>query len=156
MLYRGLIAGTAVVVLAASGTAFARAGGRTFDETYPVASALCVKAHDNTLPARLAANRDNAVTACDTLQNAFGPLVTTVDNAEAAYLSTVGAQRMLVATACAKPITNVAACDGARDTRRSTDDTALMTRKTAVDTFQTAIEANRTTFWTTIQGLRAT
>ena len=155
MYKRGLIASTCVLVLAASGTAFARAGARTFADTYPVASALCVKAHDNTLPAGLTANHDKVVLACNTLQNDFGPLVTTVDSAEAAYLTTVAAQRALVATACAKPVKDETACHAARDTAHSTDAAALATRKAAVDAFQAQIEANRTAFWTTIQGLRA-
>src|SRR5579883_1891271 len=90
------IAGACALALAASGTAFARAGDRTFVETYPVASALCAKARADTLPPKLATHRAAVLAACDTLQNAFGPLVTTVDNAEATYLQTIATQRSLV------------------------------------------------------------
>src|SRR5579871_1440124 len=110
-------AGACAIALATSGSALARAGDHTFAQTYPVASALCVKAHAAMLPPRLAANRVAVVAACDTLQNAYGPLVTTVDNAEAAYLTAIGAQRSLVAAACTKPVTNPAACQAARTTR---------------------------------------
>ena len=156
-MYRGLIgciAGACALTLAASGTAFARAGDRTAAETYPVATALCQKAAASALPARLELSRAQVRSACDTLGNAFGPLVTTVDNAEASYLSTVAAQRALVAAACAKPVTNHAACLAARTTRRTTDATALATRQSAVHLFQTSVENNRLTFWAAIKALR--
>jgi hypothetical protein len=158
-MYRGItgcVAGACALALATSGTAFARAGDRTVDETYPVATALCVKARTNTLPARLMANRSGVLAACYALENAYGPLVTTVDDAEAAYLATVAAQRSLAATACTRPVANVTTCQAARTTRRTSDTTALTTRRSAVDSYHASVEATRTTFWTTVQGLRST
>jgi hypothetical protein len=134
--------------------ASARAGDHTFDQTYPVASAVCVKAHDNTLPPRLTASDTQVIAACDMLANAFGPLVSTVDAAESAYLSTVSTERNDVATPCAKPVVNRTACFDARQAAHSTDATAASTRIAAVATFHSAVEANRATFWTTLAGLR--
>ncbi len=150
----GCVAGACALTLAASGTALAHAGHRTFAHTYPVATILCQKAHANTLPSRLAASRSQVIAACNTLENAFGPLVATVDNAESTYLSTIAEQRTLVDTACARPVTNHAACQAARATRRSTDRAARSTLETAVATFHGAVETNRQTFWATIRSVR--
>jgi hypothetical protein len=151
----GSIAIAGALALVIPGSAFARAGDRTLTETYPVATALCARAHSGALPRRLATERAQVLAACDTLENAFGPLVSAVDSAEAAYLTTVANERSLVATACARPVANAAACRAARATRTSTDAAALTTRATAVTQFRSSVDANRNTFWTTIQTLRA-
>jgi len=151
----GIVGGALVIALAAAPSAFARAGDRTFDQTYPVASALCVKAHARTLPPKLAPQDAAVITACDKLQNAFQPLVSTVDAAESTYLGVVSAQHSAVASVCTKPVTNHQACITARDNAKATIASAHATEVTAVATFHASIETNRSTFWTTIASLRA-
>ena len=156
MIRKGLIGCIATAcALASAGTAFARAGDRSVAQTYPVATALCVKARNSALPKGLVANRAGVLAVCDRLDNAFGPLVTTVDNAEAAYLATLGQQRSLVAAACTRPVASRAACTDARHTAHRTDAATLATRVAAVAAFHAAVEANRATFWTTVAGLRS-
>jgi hypothetical protein len=150
----GSIAAAVALTLTLTASAFARAGDRTVTQTYPVATALCVKAHTGTLPPKLAPSAAAVRAACDALENAFPTLVSTVDGAESTYLSTVSAQKALVATVCAKPVTNKAACEGARATQTSTDGTARTTLQTARTAYHTAIEANRVSFWNTISALR--
>ena len=150
----GILMTAVAVSLTLTASAFARAGDRTFADTYPVASALCVKAHAGTLGSKLEPNAAAVITACDTLENAFPPLVSTVDGAEATELSTLSAQNAAVATACPKPVTDPAACRGARETRRSTDAAARLTLVGAVGAFHASVEANRVTFWTTVSTLR--
>ena len=151
----GSAAAACVLALVTASGAFARAGDRTAARTYPVASALCVSAHNDVLPRRLTAAKTQVLAACDTLLNAFGPLVATVDAAEATLLNTLSTQKGLVAAACPKPVVNAAACQAARSTAISVDGSARLTELGAVTAFHTAIEANRTTFWTTIQSLRS-
>lgn len=149
------IVGTAVaMMLTVTAGAFARAGDRTVRQTYPVATVLCAKPHTGPLPPKLKPNKAQLITACDTLVNAFGPLVSTVDAAESAYLSIVSTQKSLVATVCPKPVTSATACSAARAKQESTDATARSTKQTAVTAYHTAIEANRMTFWSTIGTLR--
>jgi hypothetical protein len=149
------VIGVAIVVtLTVTASAMARAGDRTAAETYPVATALCVNAHAATLPPRLEPSAAKVIVACDTLANAFGPLVSTVDAAEAQFLSTVSNQKSLVAAACPRPVKDHAACLAARTTKHTTNAAARVTLQSAVATFHTAVEANRTTFWSTIQPLR--
>jgi hypothetical protein len=155
---RGLVGSIAIagaLALVGPGTVFARAGDRTLAETYPVATALCAKARIGSLPPRLAGARTQVLAACDTLANAFGPLVSAVDAAEGSYLATVANQRSLVAAACARPVANAAACRAARATRRSTDVAALAARASAVAEFRASVRANRDTFWTAIRALRS-
>jgi hypothetical protein len=140
--------------LALSATASARAGDHSLTQTYPVATALCVKAHAGTLPAALAPKVTAVIAACDALENPFPGLVSTVDAAEATLLNTLSAQRGLVAAACPKPVSDRAACMSARATAKSTDAAARSTEQAAVSAFRTAIDANRTTFWSAISALR--
>ena len=150
----GIAGATVALALTVTTSAFARAGDRPFAQTYPVASALCVKAHAGTLGSKLEPQAAAVITACDTLENAYGPLVSTVDAAEATYLSVVSKQKGLVTAACPKPVTNQSACAAARATAKSTIATARSTEQAAVTAYHTAIEANRTTFWSTISALR--
>jgi hypothetical protein len=150
----GCVVAAIAVMLTVTASASARAGDRTLVDTYPVATELCAKAHTGTLPLKLESKVASVIVACDTLENAFAPLVVTVDAAEAQFLSTVAGQRALIAAACTKPVKNHAACESARATARPTDSSALDTRQAAVLAFHTAIEANRNTYWTTIAALR--
>jgi hypothetical protein len=151
----GCVVAAIAVMLTVTASASARAGDRTLVATYPVATELCAKAHSSTLPPKLESKVASVIGACNTLENAFAPLVVTVDAAEAQFLSTVASQRALVAAACTKPVKEHAACESARATARTTDATALATRQAAVLAFHTGIEANRNTFWTTIAALRS-
>ena len=152
----GIVGAAIAVSLTVPGSALARAGDRTFADTYPVASALCARAaaHPATLGPKLEPNAALVVIACQTLDNAFLTRVSTVDVAEATLLNTIAAQKLLVATACPRPVpaSEKAACTAAR----ATDATARSTEQAAVTAFHTAIEANRTTFWSTVGSLRST
>jgi hypothetical protein len=156
----GVVGAAIAVSLTVPGSALARAGDRTFADTYPVATALCLKAtaHPATLGPKLESNASAVIAACQTLSNPFLPLVSTVDAAEATLLNTISAQKLLVASACPRPVptSEKAACQAARATAHTTDATARSTEQAAVTAFHTAIEANRTTFWSTISSLRTT
>lgn len=140
--------------LGVTSSALARAGDRTVDETYPVATAVCVKAHAGTLPPKLVGQQTAVLSACDTLENAFPPLVATVDAAEAQYLSVVSTQKGLASAACTRPVSDHAACVQARLSAHSAVIAAHGTARDAVVAFHTAVEANRNTFWSTLQSLR--
>ena len=149
----GIVGAAIAVSLTVPGSALARAGDRSFADTYPVASALCVRAaaHPATLGRKLEPNASAVMAACQKLNDPFLGLVSTVDTAEATLLNTISAQKLLVASACPRPVptSEKAACQAARATARSTE-------QAAVTAFHTAIEANRTTFWSKISSLRGT
>jgi hypothetical protein len=143
-----------VVAASLAASASARTGNRSLTQTYPVATALCAKARAGTLPVKLAPKSAAVITSCDTLENAFPSLVSTVDASESSLLSTLSAQKALVATACPKPVTNAAACTTARQTASSADSAARATEQAAVKAYHAAIETNRLTFWSAISALR--
>src|SRR5579871_4997780 len=120
-LLMGCTAVACALAFVGAGSAFAHAGHLTPAESYPAAFALCAKARANDLPKKLEAKRAQVITACDTLFNAYGPLVATVDAAEATLLSTLSAQKALVAAACTRPIADRPACRAARATAASVD-----------------------------------
>jgi hypothetical protein len=155
----GIVGAAIAVSLTVPGSALARAGDRSFADTYPVASALCVRAaaHPATLGQKLEPNAAAVVMACQALDGPFLGLESTVDTAEATLLNTIAAQKLLVASACPRPVpaSEKAACVMVRGTAHTTDATARSTEQAAVTAFHAAIEANRTTFWSTIGSLRS-
>jgi hypothetical protein len=150
-----LAAAACALPLVSASSAAARAGERSVSDTYPVATALCERARAGTLPPRLSASGPQVIAACNTLDNVFGPLVTAVDNAESTYLGVLATERGLVSAACEKPVSVHATCITARETARTTDAAARATRITAVAQFRASVEANRATYWATIQSLRS-
>jgi hypothetical protein len=110
----------ALASLFASSSALARAGDRTLEQTYPVATALCARAHAATLPSKLVSQATAVIAARDTLENAFPSLVSTVDAAESTFAGTASTQSSAVASPCTRPVTNHPACVTARLTARTT------------------------------------
>ncbi|MGD0198136.1 MAG: hypothetical protein ABSC56_09565 [Solirubrobacteraceae bacterium] len=153
----GALAAPLFAGLALAGAANAAvAGTQTFDQTYPVASALCAKAPAGTLPKRLEENKAAVITACNTLQDAFGPLQSAVTSAEQQYSSTVASEQAKVHAVC--PPTTAAgrpACRSARQAALAADGAARSTRRAAVLTYHGSVETNREAFWTTISNLRS-
>jgi hypothetical protein len=149
-----MIAVVVAVSLVASASALAAAGDRSVDQTYPVATALCVKAHTAALPTRLAAQGSAVLSTCDTLENAFPQLVATVTAAESQYLKVVSVQKGLISSPCVRPVSDHTACVDTRTSARAAIVAAHGVERTAVTAFHTSVEANRTAFWTTIQSLR--
>ena len=144
----------AVVSLVAATSALAQAGDRSVDQTYPVATALCVRDHAGAPPTKLAPQVSAVVSACDTLENAFGPLVVTVEAAQTQDLSVVSTQKGLVTAACVRPVSDHSACVDARTSAHAAIVAARGIERTAAVSFHTSVEANRSAFWTTIQSLR--
>ena len=140
-----------LATLGITGVASAKAGHRTFQQTYPYASALCDKATAGTLPKRLAPQSAQVKVACKMLLSAFGPLQTTVQAAEAKYASDLATVKASIKLACAK---KGKACRTARIEGRAQKRNLRALRHLAVKTYYVNIEANRRTFWATIRSLR--
>jgi hypothetical protein len=150
-------AGAAIVVtLVLAASAMAQPGARTFAQTYPDASALCLKAQAGTLGKQLEPSRNQLLTACATLQQPYASLTSTVTAAEGQYTQTASGQAALVAAACPQPLTKAEHpnCHTARLTARATDSEARLTRHDAVVSFHASVEANRVAFWATVKSLR--
>lgn len=145
----------ASIGIAASAGA-ATPGTLTLDQTYPVASQLCVKATAGTLPKRLEASQSQVIAACNTLENAFGPLQTTVTQAEQTFQNAIAAEKSKVQAVC--PPANAAgrpACHSARVDAHLADAAARLTVREAVQTYRDSVQSNRQTFWNAIASLRS-
>jgi hypothetical protein len=145
---------SALGVLAVPAVASAAPGSRTFQQTYPVASHLCTV---NPLPKTLLSQQAQVTSNCTTLQNAYGPAVSTVQGALTTYSNTVAQARSTVSAACQPTPTTAAgrkACRQARRQQRQTVHLARMNRRLAVDQFRTSVEQARVTFWNSIHQLR--
>ncbi|MGI8558109.1 MAG: hypothetical protein ACR2ND_07340 [Solirubrobacteraceae bacterium] len=145
--------GAMIATLAVSGVASAKAGDRSFQQTYPYASALCARAASNTLRPHLQPQVANVVAACNTLQSGFGPLQSTVRAAQLQFTSGVQTTLATIRAACA-PGQLKATCRAALHQGRSTLRTLRIQHRTAVRSYYIGIEANRRTFWATIRTLR--
>lgn len=147
---------TIVIALGSAAGAMALPGARTFAQTYPVASALCLRAQAANLGKRLEPSRDQVLSACATLEQPFAGFEAIVTNAEAQYAQTFARESALVAAACPQPLTSTErpTCRTARLSRRVADSSALLARHNAVVALIVSVEANRVTFWSTIHALR--
>jgi hypothetical protein len=157
MLNRVVVTRTCAVAVAASlgisGSASAKAGDRSFAQTYPVASALCARVAAGHPPRGLAASVAQVKQACSTLENGFGPLQTAVRNANVQFQTGVQNARAAIAQAC-QPGANRATCRQTRRSERLTIASLRRQHRAAVRLYYTSIEANRRTFWATIHSLR--
>lgn len=148
---RRVCAVTATAALGLTGIASAKAGDRTFAQTYPYASALCAKAGAGTLPRRLRASAAQVQAACNTLQSGFGPLQSAVAQAQTTFQAGVAADRAKVQAAC-RPRTP--SCRSTRIEVRADLRNLRAAHRLAVRTYYVGVESNRRTFWATIRSLR--
>ena len=148
-------AGAAAVtaLLLFPGLASAKAGDKSFAQTYPYASALCAKVTAGQTPPRLKGSEAKVNQACATLQNAFGPLQTAVQGANAQLQSGIASERAKIKQACL-PGAVRADCRAARRNGRLVIASLRRQHRAAVRLYYTSIEANRRAFWATIRALR--
>jgi hypothetical protein len=149
--------GAGVVVVTAAllfpGLASAKAGDKSFAQTYPYASALCAKVAAGQTPPKLKGSDAKVGQACATLQNAFGPLQAAVQAANSQLQSGIRSERAIIKQACL-PGAVRAKCRAARRNGRLVIASLRRQHRAAVRLYYTSIEANRRTFWATIRALR--
>jgi hypothetical protein len=153
MMRTSFLAAVAVGALALAPAASAKPGKRSFERTYPHASALCAKNANGHTPKRLAASVNEVATACATLKTSFtnaqNAYTTTVAPLEQQARDTVSAARVNCRGAADRPACRQARHD-ARVTLRGLRRQVTMARWTYHD----SVDGARQAFWTTIRGLR--
>ncbi len=152
MVNRVIVAVVAAMLLL-PGLAAAKAGDKSFAQTYPYASALCTKVAAGQTPPKLKGSEAKVGQACATLQNAFGPLQSAAQAANAQLQSGIQNERATMKQAC-QPGAVRAKCRAARRTGRHVIASLRSQHRAAVRLYYTSIEANRRTFWATIRALR--
>ncbi len=153
MMRISLLAAAAAVALIAAPAASAKPGKRSFERTYPYASALCAKNAGGHTPKRLAASVNEVATACATLKTSFtnaqNAYTTTVAPLETQARATVASARVNCRRAADRHACRVARHD-ARVTLRGLRRQVTVARWTYHD----SVDGARQTFWSTIRTLR--
>jgi hypothetical protein len=147
----GLVALTAIAgTLALAGVASAQAGGRTFQQTYPRASALCAAVAAGGGPARLRSAAGAVSADCTMLEDDFNAARAAVLTARASVRSASVAGRVARAAACTPRMLTRPVCRRAR--RRELRLTLALRheRTAAVALYYRTIEVNRRLFWSEI------
>jgi hypothetical protein len=146
------VAATAILAtLAFTAVADAKAGERTYQQTYPVASKLCANLATGRGPKRLRPYSTQVLADCTTLQNGFNGAQSAVLAATSSFESGRTADRAAIAAVCTPPVANRPLC---RTTRRSERLAIAALRRehvAAVHLYYRTIEANRRAFWAAIK-----
>jgi hypothetical protein len=137
--------------LALCGVAGARAGDRSFQQTFPDASQLCVRVSANTEGSRLRRAAPRVLADCSRLQTRFGAAQSAVLAARAAIMPALLADRAALSAACprgTKPL-----CGGAE--RMDGPAIAALSQQlhAAARVYYRAIELARERFWDAIHAL---
>jgi hypothetical protein len=139
--------------LAITATADAKAGERTYQQTYPVASQLCANVAAGKGPKRLRPYAAQVLADCATLSAGFSSAQSAVLAAQASFASGLAADKAAIAAVCTPPVKNHPLC---RSTRRNENAAIRALRRehtAAVHLYYTTVEANRRTFWAAIHSL---
>ena len=146
--------GSVLLLLALPGLASAAPGGRSFAQTYPVASHLCDEA---TLPKALQGDQSQVAGDCATLQNAYNAAVTAGQAAEASFAAAVQSARGAAQAACTPTPTTAAGRMACRQARTKSRHEVALRRtglRLALKQFHLSLQQARLTFWTAIHTLR--
>jgi hypothetical protein len=150
-------AAAAATVAAASlvlaGGASAKAGERTYQETYPRASTLCANVSAGGGPKRLRSATSAVLADCTTLKNGFTTAQSAVQAAQSSFTSGLAADQAAIAAVCTPPVANHAACRSTRRVERAAIRALRREHRAAVRLYYATIEANRRTFWAAIHAL---
>jgi enamine deaminase RidA (YjgF/YER057c/UK114 family) len=135
--------------------AAAKPGQRGFNQTYPYASKLCIKAENGKTPKRLAASSGAVVADCATLRTSFTA-------AQTAYTTTTAPLKQQARDAIAalratckqaRAAGDLAPCKAARVTTRTTIQGLRSQWKAGGQTYHASVDAARKTFWAAIRAL---
>jgi hypothetical protein len=141
-------------MLASADVAAAKAGDRTYEQTYPRASGLCADVAAGGGPRRLGPSAAQVLAGCATLKSGFESVHGTVLAAQAQFTSSVTADRAAIAAVCRPPVANRPLCRGTRRSERAAIRALRREHRAAVRLYYRTVEANRRAFWAAIHALR--
>jgi hypothetical protein len=159
-LRRGLLGAVAVsasaISLAAApvaGAASPKAGEKTFQQTYPLATKICAGVAAGTENKHLKRFARQILANCTALQSAFTAAESTVVAARTTLTAQIMADRAVVGTACPKPKGTAPLCLQTRSQQSKAIATLRAQRLLAVRQYYKTVEANRATFWKAFRSL---
>jgi hypothetical protein len=142
-----------LVALSFPGAAGARAGDKTIQQTFPVATLLCAKVAAGTENRHLKKFATQVTADCAALQMEFTTAQTQVLAARAAILPTLTADRTAVRAACPNPKVARGACRAAHRADDAVIHALALQLHAASHAYYTAIIAARAAFWNAISAL---
>lgn len=148
-----LAAVAATAALAFPAAAGAKAGDRTFQQTYPMASMLCAKVTAGKEGKHLKRFATQVLADCAALQSGFTAAQGTVLAARAAITPQIVANRTAITAACPTPTKQPAGCNHARTVNGRAIDTLRHQLAKASRRYYRTIELNRRHFWKAIRAL---
>jgi hypothetical protein len=146
------IAATTAYLMVPS-VAAAKAGDRTFQQTFPVASRLCTEVAAGKRP-HVKSIAPSILEDCATLEANFKTAQTAVLTARATIGAQIASDKALVTAACPPPQVGKPACESVRKTQRAAIKTLRNQQIAAVHTYYKTIETDRRAFWHDIRKLR--
>jgi hypothetical protein len=151
--FLGVLAVTATAaLLAIPSAASARAGDRTFQETYPVASKLCTDVAAGKRP-RLHRFAARVQADCAALQAGFTVAQSDVLAARTTLGTAIAADRAAITVACPAPLVGHPACERVRN---SEDPAIAVLHRQLVNAarrYFRVVEAHRLAFWRDIHAI---
>jgi hypothetical protein len=131
----------------------AKAGDRTFQQTYPVASKLCTNLAAGGGPKRLRPYATQVGADCTTLKSGFEAAQNAVLVAQTAFANALAADRAAIAAVCTPPVGNRPLCRRTRRSERLVIGALRGEHRAAVVLYYRTIEVNRRTFWAAVKAL---
>ncbi len=132
-------------------------GSQSFQQSHPVASALCERVAAGQASKRLESNKEAVSQACSELMSSYTSAQNAVSSAyttyEQARQSAIGTRDSACAARLRAPHRNPG-CAAARQSFRKTMAQLHETYRAAVTQFFTSVQSARLAFWNTIGGLR--
>jgi hypothetical protein len=146
-------AAAGTLVLAFPGVAGATAGAHNFEQSYPVASKLCVTVAKGGGPAKLRANAAMVLADCTTLQNEFNTARASVIATEAAIASALTTDLTTRRALCTSKPAHPIRCNNARRHSQHLHRRLGKQKLAAARAYWRTIEAFRAQFWAEIKAL---
>jgi hypothetical protein len=131
-----------------------RAGTRTFQQTYPIASRLCASVAAGTERKRLQPVATQILADCTELEKGFAAAETAVLATRATIAAQIAADHAAIHAACPAPLVGKPACENVRHSNKVAIKALVLQRLAAVHAFYKTLETNRRTFWHAIHLLR--
>ena len=148
-----ITATVAALALPAIASATTRAGDKTFQQTYPVASRLCTEVAAGKRP-HLKSVATTVLADCAALQTNFTTAQTAVVTARTTLRAQIAADAHAIALACPKPHDGTPSCLSTRHTQHAAISALRAQLLAAVHVYYKAVETNRRAFWAAIKALR--
>lgn len=148
-------AATAAVIATPAAATGSRAGEKTFQQTYPVASRLCNEIATGTGQRRLRQRRfaTQILADCAALQNGFNAAHAALLAAKSSIATARAADRTIAAGACSGAGVSTAACVNTRRREQLLLNALTAEQIREVHVYYQTVEANRNVFWGAIRAL---